>query len=131
MKTTIQIVDFYFKRLNWHRPVFYRSSFMKQMEDLYAGKGANDPGFFQSFYLILALGTLSELNHRAIETNMDSEKTPFTAGLAKDIMPKGWPLHDEFFNAALSVEYDLRVSLSSLQGQILMHWYLYTEVRVQ
>jgi hypothetical protein len=44
-------------------------------------------------------------------------------------MPSDWPTHDEFFARALSIKPDLRVSVSSLQALILLHWYLYTEVR--
>jgi hypothetical protein len=43
-------------------------------------------------------------------------------------MPPEWPVHDEFFERALAVKPDLRVSVSSLQALILLHWYLYTEV---
>jgi hypothetical protein len=60
-------------------------------------------------YLILALGTLSELNHRVVK-----------------LEPIG--LHDKFTGRALAVKPDLHVTISSLQALILQHWYLYTEV---
>lgn len=44
-------------------------------------------------------------------------------------LPVSWPAHDEFFARALGVKPDLRVTLSSLQALILLHWYLYCEVR--
>ncbi|KAI9066113.1 hypothetical protein FKP32DRAFT_1589993 [Trametes sanguinea] len=43
-------------------------------------------------------------------------------------MPPDWPEHEEFFQFALAVKPDLRVTVSSLQALILLHWYLYTEV---
>ncbi|OBZ72675.1 putative transcriptional regulatory protein C1F7.11c [Grifola frondosa] len=99
----------YFTRLNFHRPVFLRSEFEQTLTALYEGQTLqHDPGFVCSVYLVLALGTLSELNHRSI-------------------MPPGWPEHEEFFERALAVKPDLRVTVSSLQALILLHWYLYTE----
>ncbi|KIK62367.1 hypothetical protein GYMLUDRAFT_41790 [Collybiopsis luxurians FD-317 M1] len=42
-------------------------------------------------------------------------------------LPPDWPAHDEFFDRALAVKPELRVTLSSLQALILLHWYLYAE----
>lgn len=36
--------------------------------------------------------------------------------------------HSDFFERALSVKPSLTGGISSLQGLILLHWYLYTEV---
>ena len=41
---------------------------------------------------------------------------------------KDFPTHEEFFELALAVKPDLRVTISSLQALILLQWYLYTEV---
>lgn len=121
-----QIVDVYFKRLNFHRPVFIRKSFEKGMDALYQGTATHDPGFLCSFYLVLALGTLSELNHRVNGAEKDGQ--PFGSGAAmKKLMPPDWPSQEEFFDLALAVKPDLRVTISSLQALILLHWYLYTE----
>ncbi|KAJ7475675.1 fungal-specific transcription factor domain-containing protein [Mycena latifolia] len=127
------IVDVYFSRLNTHRPVFARRDFDKALDDLYAGQipaaadahPQHDPGFLCSFYLILALGTLSDLNNRSVHHQIDD--SPTQQLLVKKLMPPDWPEHDEFFERALSVKPDLRVTISSLQALILLHWYLYTE----
>lgn len=122
------IVDVYFTRLNVHRPVFPRKDFEKILNDLYEGLTvAHDPGFVCSLYLILALGTLSELNHKAAKLDESGTMHP---GPLKKLMPPDWPDHDEFFERALSVKPDLRVTISSLQALILLQWYLYTEVSI-
>src|ERR1700749_2458366 len=90
-----------------------------------------DPGFVCGFYLVLALGTLSLLSHKAAEQdrlNGDNEITTIGT-IPKSLLPIGWPEHSEFFNRALIVKVDLRVTVSSLQALILLHWYLYIEVR--
>ncbi|CAK5268770.1 unnamed protein product [Mycena citricolor] len=117
------IVGIYFARLNIHRPVFARRDFDKAVDDLYIGHSLqqHDPGFLCSFYLVLALGTLSDLNNRS-GTEIHTKEL-----LIKKLMPADWPEHDEFFERALSVKPDLRVTISSLQALILLHWYLYTE----
>jgi hypothetical protein len=128
------IVEVYFSRLNLHRPVFARRDFDKTLEELYAGQmhsspeshPPHDPGFLCSFYLVLALGTLSDLNNRSIHHQIDD--SPTQQLLVKKLMPPDWPEHDEFFERALSVKPDLRVTISSLQALILLHWYLYIEV---
>jgi hypothetical protein len=124
-----QVVDAYFERLNPHRPIFLRHDFERTLEELYDGKAQHhDPGFLCSMYLIFGLGTLSELNHRVFErddgTN-DADQIP----PVRELMGPGWPKHEEFFDCALLVKPDLRVTVSSLQALILLHWSLYTEVR--
>lgn len=125
-----QIVDVYFNRLNVHRPVYARKEFDKILSDMYERTTiSHDPGHICGVYLVLALGTLSELNHRAVKAEIDNKSdTKSISSITKDLMPMDWPEHDEFFDRALSVKPDLRVSLSSLQALILLHWYLYTEV---
>lgn len=126
------IVEGYFGRLNIHRPVFVRSEFETALNDLYDGAVmSHDPGFICSVYLVLALGTLSELNHRAVKSETENKQnTPGPVGsmTAKKLMPHDWPEHDEFFERALAIKPELRVTISSLQALILLHWYLYTEV---
>jgi len=122
------ITDVYFKNLNLHRPVYSRKDFDKILNDLYEGvTPSHDPGHLCSVYLIFALGTLSELNQRAVSKSHEKDQYLGSA-VAKELMPPNWPVHDEFFERALAVKPDLRVSLSSLQALILLHWYLYIEV---
>lgn len=132
-RETVQlIVEGYFDRLNVHRPVFLQKDFEKILNDLYDGHTiSHDPGYVCSVYLILALGTLSELNHRAVKREMENKGDilgPLGPSMAKKLMPEDWPEHDEFMDRALAVKPDLRVTISSLQALILLHWYLYTEV---
>lgn len=123
-----RIIDIYFTRLNHHRPVFTRPDFEKTLDNIYDGNHVqDDPGFVCSLYLVLALGTLSELNHRASES---AEGSHISQAMIKKLMPSDWPEHDEFLDRALSVKPDLRVTISSLQALILLQWYLYTEVRI-
>ncbi|TFY56393.1 hypothetical protein EVG20_g8937, partial [Dentipellis fragilis] len=127
-----RILDIYFDRLNFHRPVFLRNEFEMTLDQLYAGQAPqHDPGFICSVYLVLALGTLSELNHRASGLDKESKATK-VGGTAphvnvKRLMPPEWPEHEEFFQRALAVKPELRVTVSSLQALILLQWYLYTE----
>ncbi|GLB40586.1 putative fungal specific transcription factor [Lyophyllum shimeji] len=124
------IVEGYFVRLNVHRPVFVRKDFEETLNDLYDGRiVSHDPGYVCSVYLVLALGTLSELNHRAVKADVERSGDVGHLGPtgARRFMPKDWPEHDEFFERALAVKPDLRVTVSSLQALILLHWYLYTE----
>ncbi|KAH9943706.1 fungal-specific transcription factor domain-containing protein [Amylocystis lapponica] len=121
------ILDVYFSRLNFHRPVFARTDFEQTLDALYDGQVMqDDPGYVCSVYLILALGTLSELNHRVSGLEKDGNQltSPTTP---KKLMPPDWPEHEEFFARALAVKPDLRVTVSSLQALILLQWYLYTE----
>ncbi|PPQ63908.1 hypothetical protein CVT24_010306 [Panaeolus cyanescens] len=125
------ITEVYFAHLNIHRPVYSRKDFDKIFNDLYDGNTSHyDPGHVFSFYLIMALGTLSELNHRAVKTNLDEKEEVsqyLGSAVAKKLMPAEWPMHDEFFERALAIKPDLLVSISSLQALILLHWYLYIE----
>ena len=130
-KMAEHVLEIYFSRLNLHRPVFSRKDFEKILNDLYGGATEfHDPGHVLSMYLIFALGTLSELNHRAVKADLDSNKSTQHLGpeAAKKLMPSDWPAHDEFFARALAIKPDLRVTISSLQALILLHWYLYIEV---
>jgi len=68
------------------------------------------------------------MNHRAC--SMDQQEGKESPRAAKNLMPEDWPEHEEFFERALAVKPDLRVTLSSLQALILLQWYLYTEVRL-
>lgn len=127
------IVDVYFTRLNHHRPVFSRREFERLLKNLYDNDttSPHDPGFVMSLYLVLALGTLSELNHRFGVSAHPQDPAQYGGALgfaAKTLMPPEWPDYDEFFERALGVKPDLRVTVSSLQALILLHWYLYTEV---
>lgn len=130
-KMVNKIVDIYFTRLNIHRPVFFRSDFDNHLNALYDGKNVqHDPGFMCSMYLILALGTLSELNHKASAMD-DTPKAPSGSPiLTKRLLSVDWPEYYDFFERALVVKPHLRVTVSSLQALILLHWYLYTEVRL-
>jgi hypothetical protein len=125
-----KIVDVYFNHLNVHRPVFFRSDFERKLNALYDGENVqHDPGYICSMYLILALGTLSELNHQGSLVDKD-KKIPSDSPInTKKLLPTVWPEHDEFFERALAVKPHLRVTISSLQALILLQWYLYTEVR--
>ncbi|KAJ2926835.1 hypothetical protein H1R20_g10255, partial [Candolleomyces eurysporus] len=126
-----QIADTYFTHLNLHRPVFERKEFMKILDDFYDGTASSyDPGYLCSVYLVFALGTLSDLNHRAVRAELENKGEVIEhlgSEMAKKLMPTTWPSYDEFFERALSVKPDLRVTISSLQALILLHWYLYTE----
>ncbi|KAI3604716.1 c6 transcription [Moniliophthora roreri] len=126
-----RIADVYFNRLNCHRPVFARKDFDTSLEDLYTEKGSHDPGFICSLYLVLALGTLSELNYRSSQIDDDNTKddsnAPLSPAVTRKLMPLDWPQHEDFFEMALAVKPELKVTISSLQALILLHWYLYTE----
>ncbi|KAI0774987.1 fungal-specific transcription factor domain-containing protein [Trametes elegans] len=126
-ETVQEILNAYFPRLNFHRPVLMRDEFEATLNALYDGHlPPHDPGFICSTYLVLALGTLSELNHRV--SKLESSGQPGASiPNAKSLMPPDWPEHEEFFQFALAVKPDLRVTVSSLQALILLHWYLYTE----
>ncbi|CAL1715967.1 unnamed protein product [Somion occarium] len=118
-----KILDVYFTRLNYHRPTLIRTSFEQMLWTLYEGQTVqHDPGYICCVYLVFALATLSELNHIANEKE-GSSNGPLNP---KTVIPD-WPTHEEFFDRALAVKPDLRVSVSSLQALILLQWYLYTE----
>lgn len=140
--------------------MFFRHQFLQALDQLY-NEGAStrpvfDPGFICSLYLVLALGTLSELNRSGyqgeapsthadvpLDTDESMERIPTSprsqtkskkavkstsASTGISRLPPDWPAHDEFFDRALAVKPELRVTLSSLQALILLQWYLYAEV---
>lgn len=118
-----RIVDVYFTRLDVHRPTFNRRDFEITLDKLYENQSVtHDPGYVCSLYLVLALGTMCDLNGLpdASGNPLNHKKLQSSAS--------GWPEHVEFFERALATKPDLRVTLSSLQALILLHWYLYTEV---
>ncbi|KAL5485752.1 hypothetical protein ACEPAI_6793 [Sanghuangporus weigelae] len=122
-KTAEHVVSAYFSYLNCHRPVLQKDRFTNQLEALYDGnREMYDPGYICCLYLVLALGTMSELN-KAVGNGLDDQAD---TSLKKTLVP-GWPEHEEFFERALAVKPDLRMTISSLQALILLHWYLYTE----
>lgn len=124
-----RVLEVYFTRLNIHRPVLTRSSFQRSLDELYNGATSIiDPGFVCSVYLVLALGTLSELNERINTRHSKGQAVPTASSAYQEVMPLDWPTSEEFFVRALAVKPDLRVTISSLQALILLHWYLYTEV---
>jgi hypothetical protein len=138
-KVTV-ISDIYFKRLNPHRPVYVQHEFDAVLDRLYKQEGKRDvpipelmsydPGFICSFYLILALGTLSELSHKAAALDEQQHYEGTKVGeIPEFLLDKTWPEHAEFFERALVTKADLKVTVSSLQALILLHWYLYIEVR--
>lgn len=123
-KTAGHVVSAYFSYLNCHRPALQKDRFTNQLEALYdSNREMYDPGYVCCLYLVLALGTMSELNKPVGNVMEDKGDT----GLKKTLVP-GWPEHEEFFERALAVKPDLRMTVSSLQALILLHWYLYTEV---
>jgi len=76
-------------------------------------------------YLVLALGTLTDVNHRA-----NKGDTPSASPTArKRLTLEGWPEHGEFFDWGLFYKPEIQATTSALQALILLHWYLYTEVR--
>ena len=129
-RTMVQrVLDVYFTRLNIHRPVLTRASFERSLDELYGGASSTiDPGLVCSVYLVLALGTLSELNERINTLHNKGQPVPTGPYAYKEVMPGDWPTSEEFFDRALAIKPDLRVTISSLQALILLHWYLYTEV---
>lgn len=120
------VVHVYFKQLNHHRPILNRGEFEEVLDGLYDGHPVtHDPGFVCSLYLVLALGTMSELNKLA---GNPKEENGHGSSSSKKLPNPGWPEHMELFQRALAVKPDLRVTISSLQALILLHFYLYTEV---
>jgi hypothetical protein len=131
-ETMKRVVKTYFDHLNVHRPVFSRHQFEDRLEALYENRGGppHDPGFICSLYLILALGTLCEINNVVGRRGAQSTDPMAVAKGAKHLMPSDWPDHEAFFERALTIKPDLRVTISSLQALILLHWFLYTEVGI-
>lgn len=127
-KMTMRIVDVYFKQLNYHRPVLIKRDFEHVLNLLYDAQPVTyDPGFVCSLYLVLALGTMSDLNKTAGGPKEDLSRSPI---VKKKPLNPSWPEHEELFERALAVKPDLRVTVSSLQALILLHWYLYCEVGI-
>lgn len=122
---TMHIVQLYFSKLNFHRPVLVKDDFVRDLNALYDRQPIPyDPGLLCNIYLVLALGTMSEVNKAAGVTNFEDPSSPHN----EKLIAPGWPQHEDFFKHALPVKPDLRVTISSLQSLILLHWYLYTEV---
>lgn len=120
---TMHIVQLYFAKLNVHRPVLVREEFIRSLDALYDQRQIEyDPGLVFNIYLVLALGTMSEEN-KAAGAAFEDPSSPHS-----DKFPPGWPHHEDFFKHALPFKPDLRMTISSLQALILLHWYLYCEV---
>ena len=117
-KIANHLVEMYFARLNFHRPIFEKNDYMRRFEGLYSNDAVamDDVGFICSTYLILALATLSELHQPGLPPGAIAE------------LKAEWPRHEELFSRALAVKPDLRVTISSLQALLLLQWYLYSEV---
>jgi hypothetical protein len=126
-KTVQHVVGVYFTRLNYNRPALDRIDFERDLDALYDGDitSRHDQGFICMLYLVLALGTLNDVNHRANQGNTPAA-SPTTR---KRLMPEGWPEHGEFFEWGLYYKPEIQATTSALQALVLFHWYLYTEVR--
>ncbi|KIM89520.1 hypothetical protein PILCRDRAFT_227592 [Piloderma croceum F 1598] len=124
-QTVKHIINVYFTRLNFNRPALDKADFERDLNALYDGEitSHHDQGFICMLYLVLALGTLNEVNHRA--NKADNTTTSPNAG--KRLMPEGWPEHGEFFEWGLFYKPEIQATISALQALILLHWYLYTE----
>lgn len=130
-KSANNIINIYFNRLNYHRPALDQTNFERNLNALYDGEvsESHDQGFICTLYLVFALGTLNDVNHRAFE--LDKDESPASSPtIKKRLMPDGWPAHDEFFEWGLFYKPEIQATISALQALILLHWYLYTEVRV-
>lgn len=127
------VVNVYFSRLNYNRPALDQADFDRNLNALYDGHITvhHDQGFICMLYLVLALGTLNEVNHRANKMDKDGDTPASSPTLKKKLMPDGWPEHGEFFQWGLFYKPDIQATLSALQALILLHWYLYTEVCAQ
>lgn len=132
-KTVNHIVNVYFSRLNYNRPALDQADFERNLNALYDGHITlyHDQGFICMLYLVLALGTLNEVNHRANKLDKDGGTPASSPTLKKKLMPEGWPEHGEFFQWGLFYKPDIQATISALQALILLHWYLYTEVGSQ
>jgi hypothetical protein len=126
-KTVKQIIEVYFNRLNYNRPALDQVDFERDLNALYDGEitSRHDQGFICMLYLVLALGTLNDINHRAMDTPASSPT------MKKTLMPEGWPEHGEFFEWGLFYKPEIQATTSALQALILLHWYLYTEVWIK
>jgi hypothetical protein len=72
-QTVNHIVNVYFSRLNYNRPALDQGDFDRNLNALYDGHITvhHDQGFICMLYLVLALGTLNEVNHRANKMDKD------------------------------------------------------------
>jgi hypothetical protein len=124
-KTVKYVIDVYFTRLNYNRPALDQVDFERDLNALYNGDitSHHDQGFICMLYLVLALGTLNDVNHH---TNKGD--TPASPTTRKRMMLEGWPDHGEFFDWGLYYKPEIQATTSALQALILLHWYLYTEV---
>lgn len=126
--TTKRVVNVYFERLNYHRPALDQLDFENDLNALYEGEiniQRHNQGFICTMYLVFALGTLNEVNHRAF---LDEESPVSSPTVKKKYQLEGWPDHDEFFEWGLFYKPEIQATISALQALILLHWYLYTEV---
>jgi hypothetical protein len=125
--TVNHIVNVYFTRLNFNRPALDRSDFERDFNALYDGEitSRHDQGFICTLYLVLALGTLNDVNRRANKGDNPANSPT----VRKRLMPEGWPEYGEFFEWGLFFKPEIQATTSALQALILFHWYLYTEVR--
>ncbi|CAG8679249.1 3058_t:CDS:2, partial [Acaulospora colombiana] len=106
----LNMIEKYFKRLNFHRPIFEKDNFLRRFEALYnTDSGPNDDsGFLCSTYMILALATLSEMHQPDLDKAW------------KERLQKEWPTHEILFSRALVAKSELRVTISSLQALLLL-----------
>lgn len=113
----LNMIEKYFKRLNFHRPIFEKENFLRRFEALYNTDSGSpdDSGFLCSTYMILALATLSEMHQPDLDKAW------------KERLQKEWPTHEILFSRALVAKSELRVTISSLQALLLLQWYLYSE----
>jgi len=126
-QTVKHIIDVYFTRLNYNRPALDQADFERDLKSLYDGDitTRHDQGFICMLYLVLALGTLNDVNHHA-----NRESPSASPIFRKRPMPEGWPEHGEFFEWGLFYKPEIQATTSALQALILLHWYLYTEVHL-
>lgn len=128
---TNQVLTAYFTELNPYRPIFDDADVREKIDILYCSISsdadvrasvatskhpdiAGDSGFLCCMYLIFALGTLCVQNRRIHQAERVEEN---------------WPNHEEFYDLALALKPDLQNSISTLQALLILHWYLFTEVR--
>lgn len=92
---------------------------------------ANDAGFLCSVYLVFALGTMAVRNRRVHHNGTGSGAGAGSEadGDEMSMWEEHWPSHEDFYDLALLLKPDLANSISTLQALILLHWYLYCEVR--
>lgn len=126
-----QVLATYFTDLNPYRPIFDEADVREKLDVLYSSVSSDadvrasvatgkhhdvteDSGSLCCVYLIFALGTLCVQNRRIHQAERVEEN---------------WPSHEEFYDLALALKPDLQNSISTLQALLILHWYLFTEVR--